>query len=439
MFRYFLIFCLLPFLVFAKGQKIQGIRDTEIELFLQKTTTPIFESADLSPDSVHTHLIADSSPNAFVAKGQNLFVHAGLFILADHENEIAGVLAHETGHIKAGHLSRLAKRLERTQLQAMMGIGVGLATMLLGGSTGASEAGMAMMIGSTDMAQKSLLAYSRDEERMADEIGLQLLDKTNQSAQGFLSFMNKLKKRQDLLMGKNISPYRLTHPLTEDRKKHITERLETSSTLKKENEPPSQEFMFVKAKSVGYFLPKIVDSIFQKKDIYWNYAKGFGDFKQKKYKSALKHFETLIKKKPKNGYFYEAKAQVLFEMGQIKNSLKAYKKSLDLLEDPPLIEMEFCAASLESNNAKLDEIETRLNVILLKNPNLKYSYKLLATLYGKQDEKGKMHYALAEYYAAIGDKQRALKNLIPAEKLIEKNSLLALKIDDLKQSLKKKK
>ncbi|MHA1549931.1 MAG: M48 family metalloprotease [Alphaproteobacteria bacterium] len=437
MFRFFLIFCLLPFFVFAKGQKIQGIRDTEIEFFLQKITNPIFKSANLSPDSVHVHLIADSSPNAFVAKGQNLFIHAGLFILADHENEIVGVLAHETGHIKGGHLSRLAKRLERTQLQAMMGVGAGLATMLLGGSTETSEAGMAIMIGSTDFAQKSLLAYSRDEERMADEIGLQLLDKTNQSAQGFLSFMNKLKKRQDLLMGENISPYRLTHPLTKDRKKYIIERLETSRTLKKENAPPSQEFMFVKAKSVGYFQPRFVDSIFQKKGLYWHYAKGFGDFRQKKYKSALKHFETLIKEKPKNGYFYEAKAQVLFEMGQIKNSLKAYKISLNLLEDPPLIEMEFCAASLESNSVKLDELETHLNVILLKNQNLRYAYKLLATLYGKQGKKGKMHYALAEYYAAIGDKQRALKNLIPAEKLIKKDSLLELKIEDLKQSLKK--
>ncbi|MBN2676051.1 MAG: M48 family metalloprotease [Alphaproteobacteria bacterium] len=432
-FRIFILFC-LPLLFSVKGQAIQGIRDVEIETFLEEIATPLFKSAGLAPSNIGIHLIADATPNAFIAQGQNLFVHVGLFILADNENEIEGVVAHETGHMKGGHLSRLADRMKNAQIQAIAGAVLGMGAMLGGGG----EVGMAMMLGSADIAQKGLLAYSRNEERMADEIGLSLLEKNGRSAQGFLSFMEKLKKRQGLLMSTHISPYNLTHPLSTERESYIQQRMEEDSNLQKKNTAPSEQFQWIKAKVIGYFQSEDIAVDFKKDSDFWHYAKTFAFMRQNKFKSAQEHIKILIKKFPQNGYFYETQAQILFGLGEYQKAVNAYEKSLDILGDKNLIELEYCATVLEMKTSNLEDVETRLNVILLKNPKSSMAYKLLATLYEKQNKVSMKDYAFAEYYALLGDKARAKQYLSQAEQKIAKDSLTGLKISDLKKSLEKK-
>ncbi|MFW6027229.1 MAG: hypothetical protein ACOC91_00320, partial [bacterium] len=59
-------------------QKIRTIRDAEIENMLRDWSDPIFRAAGLTPSSIEIILVNDPSINAFVALGQNMFLHAGL-------------------------------------------------------------------------------------------------------------------------------------------------------------------------------------------------------------------------------------------------------------------------------------------------------------------------------------------------------------------------
>src|SRR5262245_16679245 len=90
----------------AAAEKPVLIRDAETEAAMAEFGDPIFSAAGLDSTAVHIYLLRDSRINAFVAGGQNLFLHTGLIRAAEHVDQLIGVMAHETGHISGGHLPR---------------------------------------------------------------------------------------------------------------------------------------------------------------------------------------------------------------------------------------------------------------------------------------------------------------------------------------------
>ena len=83
------------------------IRDTEIENILYAWTKPILNIAGLEENNLKIHIVADKSINAFVTNGQNMFLNTGLIIKAGSASGLIGVIAHEIGHIKAGHIIKM--------------------------------------------------------------------------------------------------------------------------------------------------------------------------------------------------------------------------------------------------------------------------------------------------------------------------------------------
>ena len=101
-----------PSLAKAKGG-FKVIRDVEIEALLHDITNRILDAAGISRGSVNLYIVQDKTLNAFVAGGLNLFVNTGLLMRTEHPGQLAGVIAHEVGHIAGGHLSRLGGAQER--------------------------------------------------------------------------------------------------------------------------------------------------------------------------------------------------------------------------------------------------------------------------------------------------------------------------------------
>ena len=102
--RYFTTLLLFVSLPIAASSSM--IRDTELEAGLQKLMAPLVEAADYEPNSIVVRIIIDPNYNAFVAGEQVIYVHSGLILNAKSAEEIIGVMAHEIGHLKAGHVPR---------------------------------------------------------------------------------------------------------------------------------------------------------------------------------------------------------------------------------------------------------------------------------------------------------------------------------------------
>ena len=112
------------------------IRDAEIEQLLRDYTQPILRAAGLAQQNVQVTIINDRSFNAFVMDGRRIFINAGALVDAKVPNEVIGVLAHETGHMAGGHLSRLRQQLANAQAASIIAMILGL-----GGAIAASRGG----------------------------------------------------------------------------------------------------------------------------------------------------------------------------------------------------------------------------------------------------------------------------------------------------------
>ena len=61
-----------------KAKRISMIRDVEIENTILSYATPLLIAAGLEPSSIRIHIVEDNTLNAFVAGGQQIFIHTGL-------------------------------------------------------------------------------------------------------------------------------------------------------------------------------------------------------------------------------------------------------------------------------------------------------------------------------------------------------------------------
>jgi len=131
----------------------------------------------------YTFKVVDSPEiNAFALPGGFVYVNRGLIEAAGTEDELAGVLAHEIGHVVARHGADQAARagLAQTGLGALGG--------LLGRGTSSSIGQTAAQMVATGVFMK----FSRQAEREADRLGARMLFDTSLQPQGMVSFFDKL-------------------------------------------------------------------------------------------------------------------------------------------------------------------------------------------------------------------------------------------------------
>ncbi len=151
--------------------------------------------------------------NAFAAPGGKIIFTRGILDKADKPEEIAGVLAHEIGHVAHRHPEVQLIRL--TGLQVLISI--------MSGSSGGD-------ITSNIAALATLLQYSREAEREADAFALDTMQKARIDPMGLRMFFEKIRKEEGGSSGSDgktstigkIGNIFSTHPGTEDRIKSIT-------------------------------------------------------------------------------------------------------------------------------------------------------------------------------------------------------------------------
>lgn len=432
---FFIIFwtagCFIRPAVAASNMTI--ISDAETQNYLAEVVKPLYEAAGINFRANKIFVVADNSLNAFVSEGNYLFIHSGTLMNADNTNELAGILAHEIGHITGGHIVRQKLKLEK--MQYLM-LGSMLAAGATAASTGRGDAAMAVILGSQSSVINSMMHYQIQEERSADESAIKLLSKTKQSTAGLLKFMRKIKK-QYALSGVEENPYFHTHPLTAERIRHFAETGKNNHFSAKSAK--DAEFLMVKAKLTAFLADKNkVERLYprHKNTDAALYAQSIVSLREGKTDDALHKIDVLTERQPKNPYLYELKGQILFEGGRAEESVVAYKQALKLLPDNYLLQISLAQAILENNPPKtqIQEAVDYLQKSLI-NTKTPMAWQLLSQAYERQNNKPAMLYAAAEFSYAIGNPETALKQLEKAKSEAAENNL-KLKISDLERRIK---
>ena len=184
-----------PFLARAQGGgagAVVTVRDAETESLLRAVSHPLFRVAGVDPALVRITLIQARPINAFVTTGNRLFINTGLIQQSAEIGDLAGVLAHETGHIAGGHVARLPEEMRNAMLRSVAGMLLGGAAAAAGGGGGAATAAM---LGGQAMAMGELYAFSRAQEQAADQAGMTFLDRLGWSGRGLQRLLGRMQEQ----------------------------------------------------------------------------------------------------------------------------------------------------------------------------------------------------------------------------------------------------
>jgi predicted Zn-dependent protease len=407
------------------------LRDTEIEETMIDYTKPILLAAGLSPSSVDLYLVNDPSLNAFVTRGQNIFLHSGIILQSDTPNQLKGVIAHETGHIAGGHIVRSDYGNRSAYGAMLIAAGIGIAAIL----AGEAEAGAMVLGGSQQFGQLEALAYSRTNESAADQYAAQYMEATKQSGQGLIDFFDRFRA-QEVLSNARRYPYFRGHPLSSDRIDALREVVDESEyTDVKDTEEEQYRLEMAKAKLRGFLEgPQVVFSKYPPTDQSQpaRYARSVAHFKAADLKNALKEIDSLILENNKNPYFFELKAQILYESGQGQASLKPARKALELKPNAPLLKLALAQSLLEeSDDSSTFEAIKLLKSALNTERENSYAWYTLSRAYGEVGMKAEAKYATAEQAYAIGDLARASSFAKRAQTDLERGNPLWRRASDI--------
>jgi len=175
--------------------------------------------------------------NAFALPGGFFYVNSGLILAADNEAELAGVMAHEIGHVAACHVAREQTRSNIVNLASIPLI------FVPGGWAVYEGANAAMGIG----VPLAFMKFSRTFEAQADFLGMEYMYKAGYDPQSFISFFEKIEAQEKKKPGTIAKAFE-SHPPTPDRVAAAQKEMETILPPRPEYIVDTSEFENVKAR-----------------------------------------------------------------------------------------------------------------------------------------------------------------------------------------------
>ena len=380
--------------------------DRAVEEYVQRIGGEIVAANQPQLFNYTFYVVDDPSINAFAIPGGYVFVHAGLLLAADSEEEVAGVLAHEIGHVSGRHISRQISKMSKINLASFATL-LG-AIFLANDPKTAAAIGSAALAGSTSMQ----LRYSREMEEEADRLAFGYLMKARYDPRGLTGFMRKIMENS--ISSDLLPSYLTTHPGPDQRLMYLEGLVSSAADSLP---PPRDSTRFKRIKTRLYV-------------------------RNKDFQSSMNHFGRELGANPKDVDARYGLAMAYQKDGKIGDALENYRMALEIAPADPDILRDMGICHLLSGDPweaipRLDSA-TRINprdVVALyhlglahketgntqqaissfergiaQDPEFNTIYYHLGICYGSSGEECKAYYYLGEYHRRRGDLKQARRN-----------------------------
>ncbi len=405
------------------------INDTETEKLLYKLVEPLAVAANIPDGRLKIHIINEEDFNAFVRGGEDVYVYTGLLKQIKSPSAFQAVIAHELGHMLGGHTAQMADRINAEIKRTMLIQALGVGLMVAGGNP---SLGAGVMAGASGVAKQSMAAFTRDEERIADDMGVDLIVRAKQNPNGFITVLEQMNEMMGEIEVK-VNPNSINHPLTTERLKNVKAKIKDLNINYKTQDVYSDEYELVRAKLIGYLdTPKRVLELYPYSDKSDSglYARAIANMRSGNLDGARMGVQTLISRNPNNPYYYELLGDIEYQFGHYDDSVQSYEKSLELTDNAPQIQTALALVLTERNKPddKARAIELTKRAILSEPAPL--TYWVLSRAYG-DDDIGRSNWAMAEYYHINGKTDDAKKYAKLAQKKLKKTDPEYIKAGDI--------
>jgi predicted Zn-dependent protease len=396
------------------------IRDTEIEEILKKDSEPILNAAGIDPRNVEILIVGSKELNAF-AGPRVMGFNTGLILESDNPNELQGVIAHEVGHLAAGHSFRRDEMGSAGMKPFLLTMGLGVLAAL----AGAPEAAAGLAGSASYFGTLGALGYSREQEGRADQAGAMLLDKAGLSGEGLAEFFDNFRYQEVFDEARRFAYFR-SHPISSDRIESLRRKVEGQPHYNKKDSPEAlAQHAVMKAKLDGFLNPGVAITKYDEKAVDYpsRYARAIAYYQLKEPDRALKLIDALLQDYPDNPYLWELKGQILFEFARTTEAEEPQRRSVALKPDAPLLRVNLGQTLVAlDDRAKVAEGIAELKKALTQEEDNAVAWRILAEAYDKLGQDGQARLATAEYNFYVGDKRQARVFAMRAREMLDRGT-----------------
>jgi predicted Zn-dependent protease len=379
------------------------VQDPAPREYIARIGKRVLATMEPQPFEYEFYVLNTPEINAFAVPGGKVFFNSGLILMVDKEDELAGVMAHEIGHVLARHIAR----------QSEQGMKLGLATLgaLLAGIFLGPQAATAIGMTAQATSATVMLKYSREHEEEADYLGLKYMERAGYDPQAMVTMLKKLR-RVSGPASSDPPAYLLTHPAAEQRMGNM--EIQMMNLPKMENKrPPEGNLKRIQtklaceekdtARAVVYFencrkrQPDDPECLF---------GLGLAQRKMGALDRSIEDLSQAASLAPQDGEIYRELAAAYFLKANLAEAQKFAEQATSV--SPSDAKAYFYLGRVYLEQKRVDDA---LQAFLKANkldPNFGENYYHLAMAYGAKNMLGSAYRSLGYYYKLSGDWKTAL-------------------------------
>jgi predicted Zn-dependent protease len=376
------------------------------------------------PEAAFTFVVLDQPViNAFAAPGGVIALHSGLILLADTQDEVAGVLSHEIAHITQLHMYRAFEKGKTMSILAMLAM---MGLILASGGDGEVITGAVM--GAQAASAQAQINFTRHNEIEADRVGIRTLAASGYDPQGMADFFQKMGQTSRA-NGEGPPEFLRTHPVSVNRIAEAESRIQNLPPV----EPAEgRQFYIVQArlrallendikKAINHFENELKEPLTDARKNGNLYGLAIARQRNAEYDKAEAILSDLLEKEPSRLAFQLQMADLHLKRGRHEQAINALADLYHSFPGNQAIALEYGKALLEQGKPELAEtasVVLRQQLVSRKNdPTLYALYAQAANLAGDEVRSTE---AIAESYYQRGGTQEAITQL---ERLARRSDL----------------
>lgn len=387
----------------------QYLEDPEVTDYISALGYRLVALGPSADERFEFFVIDDPSINAFALPGGFIGTHTGLITTAQSESEVAAVLGHEIAHVTQRHIARLFQQQKQAGIASLAAIALAILA-----ARSSPDLASAAMAGAQYATIQTQLNFTRDNEREADRIGLQILERAGFDPAAMPAFLDRMQ-RAYRVYETNAPSYMRTHPLTYERIADVQGRVDN---LGYRQVPDSLDFLLVRARlqvlsaNARDSIQRYDDILTERKTVHEvaaRYGLVMSLLQAKDLERARKEAKLLQKEAPNNAMVLALIARTLWVGGERKEALDLYASAINAHPNRRGLLYDYAAALLEGGQA-----EEALRIITRAQQTLSPDYRLYqleARCHQALGQRLQQHRAQAEAYLLRGSVPAAIEQL----------------------------
>lgn len=392
------------------------IEDTIIVNYVNQLGQRILAAVPPQPFDYQFHVLHEDVYNAFATPAGHIFINSGLFAALESEEELAGIIGHEIAHVTCRHISDRIESSKKIGVATLAGMVAGV----LLGAGGAGAAASALTVGSVAAGQTAALAYSRDNETQADQLGLGYLTQAGYTGEGLLTSLKKIRSKQ-WYGSEQIPTYLTTHPASEARMSYIDNWLHQNPTQRMEKKrPETGGFELAHTRIIALYTDgKMALSHFESAlavspdDPMANYGYALALSRADRWHEAAEHMKRAIEGNAMATHMLQDLGRIYFHDGQYGKAMQALSAGSSEKNPEGRLYLGRTQMELGQMATARDTFEN----LIRDDEDYTQAYYFLGESSGRLGDMFGAHYNLGRYYQLKGDLKNAAFHLNRALKL----------------------